>query len=147
MPLYPNATQTILNNLTAIANGNRPKFEAIGHFTEQQFQEINAYRTSIGLPPLEQNEIVYMGRHHYNSRVGKDGYAIADLLAQIASALSASSVVLTNPGMTAIENPTPRNDGYGNQVNDRAIFELTSKRPRAELFSTIPKGDKIRPQK
>lgn len=147
MPLYPNVAQTILNNLTTIANGDRPKFEAIGQFTEQQFQAINAFRSSIGLPVLEQNEILYMGRHHYNSRAGRDGYAIADLLAQIQSALSANSVVLTNPGMTAIENPIPRNDGYGNQVNDRAIFELTSKKPRAELFSTIPKGDKIKPQK
>ena len=144
MPLYPNATQLITQNLNALANGDRAKFVVIGNFTEQQFQEINAYRTSTGLPPLEQNEILYMGRHHYNSRAGRDGYAIADLLAQIQSALSANSVVLTNPGMTAIENPIPRNDGYGNQVNDRAIFELTSKKPRAELFSTIPKGDAIK---
>nr|EQB59596.1 hypothetical protein C297_p00310 [Kingella kingae KKC2005004457] len=43
-----------------LANGDRAKFVVIGNFTEQQFQEINAYRTSTGLPPLEQNEILYM---------------------------------------------------------------------------------------
>lgn len=73
MPLYPNATQLITQNLNALANGDRAKFVVIGNFTEQQFQEINAYRTSTGLPPLEQNEILYMGRHHYNSRAGRGG--------------------------------------------------------------------------
>ena len=146
MPLYPNATQLITQNLNALANGDRAKFVVIGNFTEQQFQEINAYRTSTGLPPLEQNEILYMGRHHYESRSVRDGYTIADMLKQIQSALSESSVVVMNARMTAIENQTPRDDGYGNQVTDRAIFEMTSKKPRAELFSTIPKGDNIKPK-
>ncbi|WP_293730808.1 hypothetical protein [uncultured Actinobacillus sp.] len=46
---------------------------------------------------------------------------------------------------TALENPHQRHDGYGNLVNDRAILELTAKKPRAELFSVIPKGDSIKP--
>ncbi|RKV85588.1 MAG: hypothetical protein D8H97_02950 [Neisseria sp.] len=146
MPLYPNATQLITQNLNAIAKGDRAKFVAIGNFTELQFQEINVYRNSMGLPPLEQNEILYMGRHHYESRSARDGYTIADMLAQIQSALSESSVVVMNARMTAIENQTPRDDGYGNQVTDRAIFELTRKKPRAELFSIIPKGDNIKPK-
>ncbi|OAU96701.1 hypothetical protein AO385_0014 [Moraxella catarrhalis] len=49
--------------------------------------------------------------------------------------------------MTAIQSITPRNDGYGNLVTDRAIFELTAKKPRAELFSVIPKGDNNKPPK
>lgn len=142
MPLYSNAIQIIEENLNALANGNRPKFAAIGSFTQQQFDDINAYRTSLNLPPLEQNEILYMGRHHYESRIIRDGYKIKDLILQIQSALSENSVVIMNARMTAIENPTPRDDGYGHQVTDRAIFELTSKKPRAELFSTIPKGDR-----
>lgn len=146
MTLYPNAAQLITENLNALAKGERAKFVAIGNFTEQQFQEINAYRISNGLPPLEQNEILYMGRHHYESRVVRDGYNIADILLQIQSALSESSVVVMNARMTAIENQTPRDDGYGNQVTDRAIFELTSKKPRAELFSTIPRGDTTKPK-
>ena len=43
MPLYPNATQLITQNLNAIAKGDRAKFVAIGNFTELQFQEINIY--------------------------------------------------------------------------------------------------------
>ena len=43
--------------------------------------------------------------------------------------------------MTALKNPVQRNDGYGNNVNDLGILELTQRKPRAELFSVIPKGD------
>ena len=51
------------------------------------------------------------------------------------------------PHATALINNTPRNDGYGNQVNDLAVLELTSRKPRAELYSVIPKGDDNKPQK
>lgn len=141
MPLYPDALQKIQTNLETIANGGRPKSVAIGQFTEAQFDAINNYRLSLGLFPLEQNEILYMGKHHYASRALRDGYTISDMLQQIQSALSENSTAVMNQRMTAIENPQPRNDGYGSQVTDRAIFELTSKKPRAELFSTIPRGD------
>ena len=74
------------------------------------------------------------------SRVKKDGYKISDLIQQITNAISENSKVIITERMTVIQNQTPRNDGYGNIVNDRAIFELTTKKPRAELFSVIPKG-------
>ena len=60
---------------------------------------------------------------------------------QIESALVPDSIVIANPKMTAMQNPQTRDDGYGNAVHDRAIFELTQRKPRAELFSVIPKGD------
>lgn len=97
------------------------------------------------MPALEQNEILYMGRYHYESHVVRDGYNIDDLLKQIESALSDKSRIIMAQRMTAIQSITPRNDGYGNLVNDRAIFELTRKKPRAELFSVIPKGDQNKP--
>lgn len=147
MPLYENAIQTIKNNLQQLQNGERPKFVAIGYFTDEQFRQINDFRTVKDLPALEQNEIVYMGRHHYESRVVRDGYNIDDLLKQIESALSDKSRVIMAQRMTAIQSITPRNDGYGNLVTDRAIFELTTKKPRAELFSVIPKGDNNKPPK
>lgn len=43
------------------------------------------------MPALEQNEILYIGRHHYESRVVRDGCNIDDLLKQIESALSDKS--------------------------------------------------------
>lgn len=142
MPLYDNAIDTIRTNLEQLANGERPKFVAIGYFTDEQFSKINEFRLANDLPPLEQNEILYMGRHHYESRVNRDGYKINDLIEQIQSSLSEHSQVIMAQRMTAIQNQNPRNDGYGNLVTDRAIFEMTSKKPRAELFSVIPKGDK-----
>ena len=47
--------------------------------------------------------------------------------------------------MTTLENPLGRADGYGNTVHDRAVFECTTKKPRAELFSVMPKGDSRKP--
>lgn len=147
MPLYDNALESIRTNLEQLQNGERPKFVAIGYFTDEQFTQINEFRVANDLHPLEQNEILYMGRHHYQSRVEKDGYKISDLIQQIENALSKNSQVIMAQRMTAIQNQTLRNDGYGNLVTDRAIFELTSKKPRAELFSVIPKGDNNKPQR
>lgn len=96
------------------------------------------------MPTVQCNEILYMGRHHYNSRAIKDGYTIDDLLKQIESALSESSVVENNK---VLKNINLRDDGYGNMVEDRAVFEMTAKRPKMELFSVIPKGDNNKPPK
>lgn len=60
---------------------------------------------------------------------------------QVESALSMTSVVKASPKMTTMQNPVERADGYGNQVRDLAVFELTQRKPRAELYSLIPKGD------
>lgn len=75
------------------------------------------------------------------SHVVRGGYNIDDLLKQIENALSDKIRVIMAQRMTAIQSITPHNDGYGNPVTDRTIFELTRKKPRAELFSVIPKGD------
>jgi hypothetical protein len=96
------------------------------------------------LQKIESREIVFIGRHFYASRA-KDGYTIGDMWTQIKAALSAESVVFANPKMTALESPVGRADGYGNTVHDRAIFECTQRKPRAELFSVIPKGDSQKP--
>jgi hypothetical protein len=48
---------------------------------------------------------------------------------------------------TILENPYPRADRYGNTVKDRAILECSARHPKPELFSVIPKGDRIKPQK
>ena len=43
--------------------------------------------------------------------------------------------------MTSLMASQPRDDGYGKQVRDHAVLELTARKPRVELFSVIPKGD------
>ncbi len=67
------------------------------------------------------------------------------MVRQIESALSPDALVFANLKMTAMNNPQFRADGYGNRVFDRAIFECTQRKPRAELFSVIPKGDYQKP--
>ncbi|WP_256345048.1 hypothetical protein [Pseudomonas gingeri] len=49
--------------------------------------------------------------------------------------------------MTAVKSTQLRQDGYGNEVMDEAIFELTARKPKAELYSIVPKGDKIKPKR
>ena len=117
---------------------------AIGEFSEPQFSDLNAVRRGLGLHEIESREIVFIGRHIFVSR-DRDGYTIDDMVLQIESALSSVSVVFANPKMTAMNNPQARADGYGNRVHDRAIFECTQRKPRAELFSVIPKGDDQKP--
>lgn len=144
MPLYTNALELIRSNLEQLRDGERPKFVAIGKLTDQQLLVINQKQEQAGMPTVQCNEILYMGRHHYNSRAIKDGYTIDDLLKQIESALSESSIVENNKVLKSI---TLRDDGYGNKVEDRAVFEMTAKRPKMELFSVIPKGDNNKPPK
>ncbi|GAA0593026.1 hypothetical protein [Caenispirillum bisanense] len=146
MPLFPDAEALVRLNLSMIAAGLRPAFVVIGRLTDAQHAAINVGRLRHGLPVLENPEVLYLGRHHYTSRSGQ-GYGVDDMWMQIASALGAASIVHLTGRMTALENPTQRNDGYGNLVRDRAILELTARKPRAELFSVIPKGDKNQPAK
>lgn len=144
MPLYASMEDTIRQQLTILSKGGRVPVIAIGSLTEQQHLEINKFRESEGLPALISPEILYLGRHHYTSR-SKDGYSIEDILNQIISSLQLESVLVKGTHGTTIQNPIKRDDGYGNQVNDRAVLELTSRKPKAELFSVIPKGDQIKP--
>jgi L-fucose mutarotase/ribose pyranase (RbsD/FucU family) len=91
--------------------------------------------------------VVFIGKHIYQNRIAKDGYTIEDVIDQITSAMHPDSLVLDTSKMTAMENPDLREDRYGNKVRDRAVFECTVRHPRPELFSVIPRGDLIKPQK
>jgi hypothetical protein len=144
LPLYANAEAIIRLRLTSLEPASKTLLQAIGEFTDQQFADINAVRRGLSLHEIGNKEIVFDGRHLYNSRQ-KDGYTIEDMCVQIVSALSASSLIFANPKMTCVQNPNYRVDGYGNKVRDRAVFELTQRKPRAELFSVIPKGDSFKP--
>jgi hypothetical protein len=144
MPLYSNAEAKIKANLRTIEDGGRVALVTIGAFTESQFADLNTARRGLGLHEIESPEIVFIGRHLQTSRAA-DGYTVDDIYGQIVAALSTASVVFASPKMTALENPKGRADGYGNTVHDRAVFECTQRKPRAELFSVIPKGDRQKP--
>jgi hypothetical protein len=137
---------TLREHLARVAGGDRPPMVAIGQFTELQFATINAGRTALDLHILEQNEILFIGRHLHASR-SKDGYHLDDIVRQILSALSEDALAHIDTFVSYTQNPIARDDGYGNRVNDRAVFEMTARKPRAELYSVMPKGDTIKPTK
>ena len=122
----------------------KPAIVSIATFTIKQFDDINAVRRGLKLHELESLEIVFMGRHLFKSR-SAEGYTIDDMFLQIQGALGEQSLAIVNPKMSSIQAVVGRDDGYGNTVLDQAIFEMTQRKPRAELFSVIPKGDRNKP--
>jgi len=122
MPLYHGEPGLICANLEALSCGKRVSLIPIGRLTESQLQAINKNRQACGYPAI-QAEIVFLGRHAYKGRAAKDGYSIDDIVDQIASGLDAASVVPSFRPMTALKNPTPRPDRYGNLVHDQAVLE------------------------
>ena len=145
MPIEELKIQEIRGQLEKIANGEIVYPIDIGLLTQKQFADINRYRSSAGLPTLESAVIVYVGRHHHKSRLA-DGYSIEDMVIQLQSGLDETSVVAVARKMTVLQNVTRRNDGYGNWVRDTVVLELTARKPKAEAFSAIPKGDTNSPK-
>jgi len=144
VPLYDYIKPRLRAHLEAIKRDERVPVIVIGELTDDQFECIRRMQENEGLTLLESKEILYMGKHNYNSR-SKENYSIEDMILQIESALSADSIVSMRRG-TTLENPHPRVDGYGNSVNDRAVLEMTKRKPKTELFSVMPKGDNNKPQ-
>ncbi|MUV15332.1 hypothetical protein [Noviluteimonas gilva] len=140
MPLHDGAIDAIRQQLECISIGERVSLIVIGCLTRTQHDAIRAFRASRNLPGAESPEIVYLGRHHFASR-SKQGYTVEDLLRQIDAGLSADAVPFIRGSMTSLMASRPRDDGYGKQVRDHAVLELTARKPRVELFSVIPKGD------
>jgi hypothetical protein len=111
-----------------------------------QIEAVNAQQAAEDLP-LSIDEVVFVGRHIYQRRILEDGYMIDDVIDQIESALSEGSVVIANDYMTAIKNPEARADRLGNLVHDEVILECSKYRPNPDIYSVMPKGDKIKPKK
>jgi hypothetical protein len=145
MPLNADAAELIRANLEEVQKGNKPRPAVIGNLTEKQLTAINVERARRNRGPIV-GEVVFVGRHIYESRIVRDGYRIDDVITQIVGAMDATAVVRPSPKMTVLENPIARDDGYGNKVNDQAVLECTGKYPRAELYSVIPKGDQVKPE-
>lgn len=146
MPLSANARDLMRTNLEQIRNGEKAHLIVIGSLTDAQLTALNALRAAEGFSELTA-DVVFIGKHIYQSRVAKDGYTIEDVLDQIESAMQVGAAILNTEKMTAIESPAPRADRYGNQVTDRGVFECTARHPRPELYGVVPKGDTIKPQK
>jgi hypothetical protein len=144
MPLHDNAFDLIRRQLERIARGERVPLIEIGFLTYQQHQHVRELRRSIELPDVESPTIVYIGHHHYTSRTTQ-GYTIDDMVRQIVACTDADAEILLFRRMTMLRAPAFRSDGYGNLVRDEGIFELTSRKPKIELFSVIPKGDRLSP--
>lgn len=145
MPIYDEAEKAIRKQFALLERGERVPMIEIGEFTKKQFTEINTSRAALDLHKLEENKIVFIGRHIYEHRT-RDGYSIDDIFVQIASGLSADALAHIERMVSYTQNPKERDDGYGNAVHDRAIFEMTARKPRAELYSVIPKGDTNKPK-
>lgn len=147
MPLNTNSKQLIMQQLNKIYNNEPVRLISIGFLTNAQFEQLKEFKRSVGHTIPGSAELVYLGKHHYNSRVVKDNYSCLDLYLQIEAALSEDSIIKVETRMTAIQSIHPRSDGYGNtKIKDTVILELQSRHPRAEVFSAIPKGDLIKPQ-
>jgi hypothetical protein len=144
MPLYSNAEKVIRENLEAVRLGNSVRTVAVGSLSDHQLQVLNAGRSRAGLPPVD-GSVFFRGKHIYASRIVRDGYTVDDVLAQIAAAFRDSSIVRFNPKMSVLQSISPRDDGYGNTIRDEIALECTSRHPKAELYSVIPKGDRIKP--
>ena len=145
MPLFENAVALIRRQLEEIQNGNRVKAFPVGTLTPAQLGAINAVRHQGGYAPII-DEVLFLGQHVYGSRVVKDGYCIEDVIGQIVSAMDMNATVIATQKMTAMQNLTLRTDRYGNRVRDRVVLECTTRHPRPELYSVIPKGDVKKPK-
>jgi len=132
-------------NLERIRDGEYPKRIVIGTLTPTQLAAINAHKLKQDLPPIIE-EIIFIGRHIYESRIEQDGYTIEDVLDQIYSGMESDSAIVEEGLMTGMRNPTKRADRYGNQVNDVVVFECSRFHPHPELYGAIPKGDMIKPK-
>lgn len=147
MPLHADGKARILVQLQRLSRGEVVGVVEVGFLTNEQFAALCRMKADLGHPIPESPALVYKGKHHYESRVVKDGYAIEDLVAQIDWALAEDSVIEIERHLTAVVSQHVRDDGYGNKVKDRVILELMARKPRGEVFSAIPKGDRGGPKK
>lgn len=145
MPLYPDAVALVTAQLRCLERGGRVSLIVIGELTDDQFSILNKAREAALLPAVESREIVYLGRHHFNSRSAQ-GYAIADMVSQVSNAVAGHATPIVTRTGTVLESGVTRDDGYGNRVRDQAVLELTARKPRVEVFSVIPRGDRNPPK-
>jgi hypothetical protein len=146
MPLLAHAADLIRNNLVRIHRGRKAWPVVIGSLTDTQLGILNAERAQRGFRAMVA-KVVFVGAHIYQSRVVEDGYTFDDVISQIASAMHETSVLRIEPKMNGVVSCVEREDGYGNRIIDWGVLECDMRFPKPELYSVIPKGDKIKPAK
>lgn len=127
-PLRPGGLKAARHILERAARGEKPRGEIIGDLIPEQFAQMNAARTSRGMPTLSSPEVRYDGRHHHASRA-KDGDNIDEMLTQIERGLDESAKVAMQQRGPALVNPTPRVNPRGETVRDQAVIEGGAPRP------------------
>jgi hypothetical protein len=138
MPLYTDALNLIRANLEMASKRQKPPLIRIGVLSPDQLTTINEHRLEEDLPPVVA-EVLFDGRHIYNSRCVEDGYTIDDVLDQISSAFNDAALV-ANGWSTVLISAKKRIDRYGRSVRDEAVFECHGRLPHPEL-SVVPRGD------
>ena len=141
--------ELIEENLRQLDAGKKASRVLVGSLTPTQLSVLNEKRSSLGFP-LISGEMFFIGSHIHNSRCKGDNYSVDDVLVQLKSALSGTSIIQIRRGgaSTILQSIEYRKDVYGNEfVIDEVIFECTSKNPLIEIYSVIPKGDTNKPPK
>jgi hypothetical protein len=115
------------------ANKQKPPIIRIGVLSAAQLVTVNAQREEEELPPVFA-EVLFDGRHLYNSRCVEDGYSIDEVLEMISIAFSDASDVAPGWATVLISSATRVNKD-GRTIRDEAVFECHGKKPHPELLS------------
>jgi hypothetical protein len=111
----------------------------IGELSAAQLAQINQQRQEEELPPVVA-EVLFDGRHMYESRCIEDGYTIDDVIEMVLTAFNDQARVA--PGWsTVLISSTTRVNRAGKTIRDEAVFECHGRLPHPELRSVIPRGD------
>jgi len=100
MPLSEDAPALIRANFEQLQSGTRARLVTIGNLTAEQLTAINDNRRAHGHPAIVA-DVVFVGRHVYESRIVRDGYTIDDVIDQISSAMNAAAVVVPAAAMNS----------------------------------------------
>jgi hypothetical protein len=147
MALYQDAENLIRANLELAAKWfalertarRRQPIVRIGELSEAQLKKINEQRQEEELPPVVA-EVLFDGRHMFESRCLEDGYTIDEVVEMTLIAFRDESNVA--PGWsTVLVSATTRVNSAGLTIRDEAVFECHGKLPHPELRSVIPRGD------
>ena len=111
----------------------------IGELSAAQLAQIYQQRQEEELPPVVA-EVLFDGRHMYESRCIEDGYTIDDVIEMVLNAFNDQARVA--PGWsTVLISSTTRVNRAGKTIRDEAVFECHGRLPHPELRSVIPRGD------
>ena len=149
MALYENARELMRANLESAAiwwasersARKRQPMVRIGALSPEQVTTINRQRKDEADLPAVVAEVLFDGRHMYESRCLEDRYTIDDVLDMVEASFQDTSAV--GPGWsTILISVTPRVNADGRTIRDEAVFECHGKfLPHPELRTVIPRGD------